>query len=67
LSRRREKAASGANKEEHAKNEAIMTQCEGMSDTTAADWQIVPVQRGITVSLDDCVKASAALAAEFGK
>ena len=51
----------------HAKNEEIMKQCNRMTDAPAIDWQQVAALRGVTVSLDDCVKASAGLAAEFGK
>jgi hypothetical protein len=49
----------------HTLNEEIMKQCNRMADTPGTDWQKVAAFRGITVSLDDCVKASAELAAEL--
>jgi hypothetical protein len=51
----------------HAKNTEIMKQCGQMMDTPAVDWREVAALRGVTVTMDDCVKASAGLAAEFGK
>ena len=51
----------------HAKNAEIMKQCDRMTDTPGVDWAEVAALRGVTVTLDGCVKASAGLAAEFGK
>jgi hypothetical protein len=51
----------------HAKNEEIMKHCNRMTDTPGIDWTEVAALRGVTVTMDDCVKASAGLAAEFGK
>jgi hypothetical protein len=49
----------------HAKNEEIMKQCNRMTDTPGVDWAAVAALRHITVTMDDCVRASAGLAAEF--
>jgi hypothetical protein len=51
----------------HALNTEIMKQCNKMADTPGIDWDAVAAFRGITVSLNDCVKASAELAAELQK
>jgi hypothetical protein len=48
----------------HALNEERMKQCTQMTDTPAVDWDAVAKLRGITVSINDCVEASAELAAE---
>ncbi len=50
---------------EHDMNEEIMTQCAMLSDATGLQWDRVARLRGLTVTLDDCVKASAALAKEL--
>jgi len=49
----------------HALNTEIMQQCNRMTDVTGIDWWKVAKLRGITVSIDDCAKASAELAAEL--
>jgi len=51
----------------HALNTEIMKQCNRMADTPGIDWDAVAKLRGITVSLNDCVKASAELAAEIAQ
>jgi hypothetical protein len=50
---------------ENAMNEEIMAQCAMLSDATGLQWDQVARMRGLTVKLDDCVKASAALAKEL--
>lgn len=40
----------------HALNEEIMKQCNRMADMPGTDWQAVATLRGVTVTIDDCVK-----------
>ena len=46
-------------------NEEIMKQCNRMADVPGVDWDAVAKLRGVTVSGNDCAKASAELAAEL--
>jgi hypothetical protein len=46
----------------HRMNEAIMDECNMASDVKGADFDRVAKERHLSVTLDDCVKASAALA-----
>jgi hypothetical protein len=61
------RSAAIAAKVHHALNSEIMAQCNRMVDTPAIDWAQVAALRGVTVSINDCVKASAGLAAEYEK
>jgi hypothetical protein len=54
-----------AHEAEHNMNEFIMAGCETLSDIKGADFDRTARQRHVAVTLDDCIKASAALAAEF--
>ena len=60
--------AAGAKKadaeNERARNDAIMAQCNKMADTPLIRWPIVEPLRGLTVGIDDCINASAAIAKE---
>jgi len=56
-----------AQETEHNLNKFIMAGCEELSDVTGTEFDRTARQRHMALTLDDCIKASAALAEEAEK